>query len=66
MAPSEAQKRASAKWNKEHMMVVGTKLKKADAEKFKQYCKEHDTTANEVLRKYVMSLIGDPDTTQDS
>lgn len=58
MAPSEAQKRASNKYNAEHMQTVGCKVKKEDAEAFKKYAETLNTTPNALLRKYVFQCIG--------
>ena len=57
IAPSEAQKKASIKWDKENMSVVGCKVKKEQAEKFKAYCASLGKTSNAVLRDYVLDCI---------
>ena len=57
MAPSESQKRASIKWDKENMSVLGCKVKKEQAEKFKAYCESMGKTSNAVLRDYVLGCI---------
>ena len=57
MAPSESQKRASMKWDKENMSVLGCKVKKEQAEKFKEYCAGMGKTSNAVLRDYVLDCI---------
>ena len=57
MAPSESQKRASLKWDKENMTTLGCKVKKEQAEKFKSYCKNQGKTSNAVLREYVLDCI---------
>ena len=57
MSPSEAQKRASNKYNAEHMRVIGCKLKKEQATAFKDYCKQNGTTANEKIKSFVLSCI---------
>ncbi len=56
--PSEAQKRASNKYNLEHMSTLGCKVKKEDAQAFKQYAEERKTTPNALLRGYVYKCIG--------
>lgn len=56
--PSEAQKRASNKYNLEHMSTLGCKVKKEDAQAFKEYAEERDTTPNALLRGYVYKCIG--------
>ena len=59
MAPSESQKRASLKWDKENMTTLGCKVKKKQAEKFKSYCKDQGKTSNAVLREYVLDCINE-------
>ena len=59
MAPSDAQKRAAIKWDKENMAVVGCKGKKEQADRFKAYCAEIGKTSNAVLRDYVLDCIGE-------
>lgn len=59
MAPTEAQKRASNKYNMEHMTTLGCKVKKDQAEKFKAYCADQGKTANNVLKDYVLECIGE-------
>lgn len=39
------------------MAVVGCKVKKEQAEKFKSYCAEMGKTSNAVLRDYVLDCI---------
>lgn len=57
MAPSEAQKKASLKWDKENMAVLGCKVRKAQAEAFKNYCTSQGKTSNTVLKDYVLDCI---------
>lgn len=59
MAVSEAQKRASNKYNKEHMRTLGCKVKKVEAEKFKEYAREKGKTTNTILREYVIDCISE-------
>ena len=59
MAVSEAQKRASNKYNKEHMLTLGCKVKKEEAEKFKEYAREKGKTTNTILREYVIDCISE-------
>lgn len=59
MAVSEAQKRASNKYNKEHMRTLGCKVKKEEAEKFKQYAEEQGKTTNMILKEYVLTCINE-------
>ena len=57
MAISEAQKRASNKYNMEHMATLGCKVKKTQAAQFKAYAEQKGKTANTVLREYVLNCI---------
>lgn len=59
MAPTEAQKRASNKYNLEHMATLGCKVRKEQATAFKEYAKEQGKTANTVLKEYVLKCIED-------
>ena len=59
MAPSEAQKKASAKYQKENIASLACRVKKEQAEKFKAYCAEQGKTSNAVLREYVLDCIKD-------
>lgn len=57
MAVSQAQKKANAKWDKENMTTLGCKVKKSEATQFKEYAKQQGTTANSLLKNYVLSSI---------
>ena len=57
MAPSEAQKKASAKYQKENIASLACRVKKEQAEKFKAYCESIGKTSNAVLRDYVLQCI---------
>lgn len=59
MAPTEAQKRASTKYQKENIASLACRVKKEQAEKFKAYCTERGKTSNAVLREYVLKCIGE-------
>ncbi len=59
MAPSEAQKRASAKYQEKNIASLACRVKKEQAEKFKAYCAEQGKTSNAVLREFVMKCIGE-------
>lgn len=57
MSVSQAQKKATAKWDKENMTTLGCKVKKNEAVQFKEYAKQQGTTANSLLKEYVLSHI---------
>lgn len=58
MAVTEAHKKGNRKWDSENMAVLGCKVKKEQAEQFKQYAADNGTTANYLLKKYVLDTIG--------
>lgn len=62
MAPSDAQRKASAKYQKENIASLACRVKKEQAEKFKAYCAEQGKTSNAVLREYVLDCIKESDT----
>jgi len=57
MAISDAQKRASNKYDKENMATLGCKVRKEQATAFKAYAEGQGKTANTVLREYVLECI---------
>ena len=59
MAPTDAQKRASAKYQRENIASLACRVKKNQAEKFRAYCADKGKTANAVLRDYVLDCIGE-------
>lgn len=59
MAVTEAKKRANAKWDSENMATIGCKLKRAQADAFKQYCEAMGKTSNAVLREFILECIGE-------
>lgn len=61
MAPTEAQKRASAKYQRENIASLACRVKKEQAESFKAYCAGQGKTSNAVLRDYVLDCIGESD-----
>lgn len=59
MAVSEAKKKANAKWDSENMATLGVRLKREQAEAFKEYCVKQGKTSNAVLREFVLDCIGE-------
>ena len=58
MPVSEAQKRASLKYDKTHMATLACKVKKHQATAFKEYAAQHGKTSNTMLKEYVLDCIG--------
>ena len=61
MATSEAQKRASAKYQKENIASLGCRVRKDQAEAFKAYCDRQGKSSNAVLKEFVLSCIRETD-----
>ena len=61
MSVSDGQKKARDKWDKENMSVLGCKVKKSQAVKFKAIAAERGTTANGLLKNFVLDTIGETD-----
>ena len=59
MAISEAHKKGNRKWDAANMKIVACKIKKEEAERFKQYAQDHNTTPNALLREYVRKCINE-------
>lgn len=58
-AVSEAHKKGNRKWDAANMAVLGCKVKKEQAEKFKQHAEQQGTTANNLLKGFVLNAIGE-------
>lgn len=56
---TEAQKKASAKWDKENMTILACKVRKDFAEQFKAACTEAGTTSNAVLKQAAEDFVKD-------
>ena len=61
--PTEAQKRATAKWQAENMTNVAARVRREVAEEFKAAAKEDGTTPNELLRGWIGEYINKEVTT---
>ena len=57
MAVSDAKKKSNAKWDKANMATLGCRVKKEQDEKFKRYASDNGTTANTMLKEYVLKCI---------
>lgn len=57
LSVSDAKKRAIAKYQRENISSIACRVKKAEAEKFKDYCSSIGKTPNAVLREFVFQCI---------
>ncbi len=61
MAVTRSKRAANNKWDKENMKIVACKIRKEQAEQFKQYAEDRGTTSNALLKNYVLECIGEID-----
>lgn len=54
---SNAKREANVRWDKENMTILGCRVTRTKAEKFKAACRAMDTTPNAVLLKAVDEVI---------
>ena len=58
MPVSEAQKKASAEYQRKNIVSLACRVRKEQAEQFKEYCDGNGKTTNAVLKEFVLSCIG--------
>ena len=58
MSVPRAKRAANNKWDAENMKHVACKIKKEDAEAFKEYATKRKTTPNALLRNFIYKCIG--------
>lgn len=54
---TKAKRQANNKWDAEHMMAVGCRVRSSVAKEFRALCQENGTTANAVLKNAVQEYI---------
>ena len=54
---SESHKKGNLKWDRENMKSVSCRLRKDEAELFKEYCTANNTTPGAVLKNYIHELL---------
>lgn len=59
MPISRAKRAANNRWDAENMQIVACKIKKTDAEKFKECAKANGTTPNALLKDFIFRYISD-------
>lgn len=58
---TEAKKRANNKYDLAHYSVLGCKLRKEDAEAFKQACKDRNTSPNAIFKEAITKFMASND-----
>ena len=58
MPVSEAQKKASAEYQRKNIASLACRVRKEQAEQFKVYCEGIGKTTNAALKEFVLSCIG--------
>jgi len=56
---SDSQKKARNKWDSENMATISCKMKKEQIKRFKECATIQGMTANALLRKFVLDVIGE-------
>lgn len=56
---TDAQRRAGNKWDYANRTVIGCKVDRETADRYKQHCAAAGTTVNAAIRAYVLSQISD-------
>lgn len=57
MAQTEAQKRATKKYQAAHLASIGIKMRKEDAEAFKAACTAANTTPSAIIRAAIAQFM---------
>ena len=57
---TEAHKRGNKKWDAENMLTLSVRLRREHVEEFRRISAEHGTTANTLLKNFVLSQIEEP------
>lgn len=67
MPKSNAQRRARAKWDGEHLTTLGTQCRREQADKYRSAAARAGTTVSAVMRSALDKLLEEyPDNTGDS
>lgn len=59
MPKSEAEKRATAKWDRENMVVISAKVRKEKADKYRAFCAKRGQTASKNVLEYIDRCISE-------
>lgn len=57
--PSESQKKARDKWDKEHTTILGCKVRKEYAERVKHKAREDGTSVSAIIRNALKDFMGE-------
>lgn len=57
MPVSEKKKASNARWDRDNMATLGTRVKKSEAEAFRAYAEALGKTSNALLKEYVLDCI---------
>ncbi len=58
---TKSHRAGNRKWDRDHMATIGCRLRKYQAEQFKEYAKKHGTTANALLKEYILNTLQQDD-----
>ena len=57
MEITENQLKAKREWDRTNLKTISCRIRRDQAEHFLAYCKEHNTSPNRILKKYVFDCI---------
>lgn len=57
MPITEAHKRGNKKWDADNMLTLSCRLRREYVEKFKEFAKTKGTTANKLIKDFVINQI---------
>ncbi|MCR5807370.1 MAG: hypothetical protein K6G68_10120 [Oscillospiraceae bacterium] len=60
----EVHHRNNVKWDRENMRSLTCRMRREEADTFKDWCAKRNTTPGRVLKEFVLEVIGEED--QDS
>lgn len=63
---SEAKRRNNNAWDAKNMATIGTRIRKEIAEEFKRYAQAKGTTANTLLKNYILQCLGRAEDAQET
>ncbi len=53
----EVHRRSNVKWDREHMRSISCRVRTEQADLFKKYCAENNTTPGRVVKDFVLGVI---------
>lgn len=61
---TEAHKAGNKRWDSENMLTLSVRLRREHVERFRAVAQAEGTSANQLLKRFVLSKIGEPDSSE--